>query len=344
MTRCPEWNNLPLGEMLAEYGLDLKGWEEVSACLKVETAQGLFRLKCFAYPSEEFPFIYRLVQQLEERGFPHPERIRLTCRGLPGLTMAGRFYYLASWQEGATGFELTPGTLLQIGRLLGSFHAASRDFETSDPIHPARIQWGAWPGKLTARCRDLRRFIEMARQGRTAFDRLFQQHGNALLAAAEGALHKLEKLPYQEAVRRDQQSQYVCHRDCIPRNVVERPDGEFVLIDYDNAACAERIDDLAKLLRTFSSWQLDMAGQLLQGYGQVLPLEAEEIRLIGAFLQFPMEYWQLGKLSYQRGRPHLRTLQKRLTASQAKAQFLLNLERNPERVMSRYAVFPRNPG
>ena len=48
----------------------------------------------------------------------------------------------------------------------------------------------------------------------------------------------------------------------------------------------------------------------------MLPLE-EEIRLIGAFLQFPMEYWQLGKLSYQQ-RPHLRTLQKRLTASQLK--------------------------
>ena len=344
MARRPEWTDLPLEEMLAEYGLCLKNWEEVSSCLKVETAQGLYRLKCFAYPQEEFPFIYRLVQYLGKQGFRHPERIRLTRRGQFGLTIADRFYYLASWQEGTTDFELKPETLLEIGRLLGSFHAATRGFPAAEPIHPARVQWGAWPDKLAERLGDLRRFIKTAQQGLTAFDRLFYRQGKALLTAAEGALAKLEKLPYQEVVRRDREANYVCHRDCIPQNVVQRPDGEFVLIDYDNAAHAERIDDLAKLLCTFPGWQLERASLLLEGYGQWFSLEEEEIRLIGALLEFPMEYWKLGRNTYQRGRPHVGALQGQLAADQAKAAFLMNLQRNPERVMSDYAVFPRNPG
>ncbi|NLA58727.1 MAG: phosphotransferase [Firmicutes bacterium] len=325
MARCPEWADLPLGEMLAEYGLFVKAWKEVSSCLKVEAAQGLFRLKCFAYPQEEFPFIYRLMQYLEQRGFRHPEKMRLTSRGKLGLSIAGRFYYLASWQEGTTNFELGSETLLQIGSLLGSLHAASRGFPAGETIHPARVQWGAWPAKLTARYQDLRQFLEMAQRGVTPFDRLFFQQEKVLLAAAEGSLQRLKQLPYQEIVNRDRQAKFVCHRDCIPRNVVRRPDGEFALIDFDNAAHAERIDDLAKLLRTFSDWQLERARYLLRGYGQWFPVEEEEIRLIEAFLEFPMEYWQLGRISYQRGRPHLRALQKRLAVDQAKGEFLRNL-------------------
>ncbi|HHV93103.1 MAG TPA: phosphotransferase [Firmicutes bacterium] len=344
MAPHPKWSRLPLKEMLAEYGLNLEGWEEVSSCLKVQTSEGLFRLKPFAYPQEEFPFVYELVRHLNLRGFRHPESIRPTLRGQLGLSIAGRFYYLAAWQEGNTDFELNLQTLRAIGSLLGSFHTASRGFHPAKAAHPARIQWGAWPNKLARRCRDLRLFLRAAQQALSPFDRLFAAQEKTVLAAAEASLNRLQDLPYEEIVRRDQQAGYVCHRDCIPRNVVQRQDGRFVLIDFDNASQAERIDDLAKLIRTFSGWQLERVRLLLEGYGDWFPVTEEEIQLIGAFLAFPMEYWQLGKTHYLRGRSRLKALRKQLVADGAKAQFLLKLERNPERVMSSHAVFPRNPG
>lgn len=59
---------------------------------------------------------------------------------------------------------------------------------------------------------------------------------------------------YTKSVYRDHQANHVCHRDFIPRNLVQRPDGDLVLIDFDNAAM-ERLDDLAKMLRYFAQWQ-----------------------------------------------------------------------------------------
>ena len=64
-----------------------------------------------------------------------------------------------------------------------------------------------------------------------------------------------------------------------------------------------------QLIRTFQagSWRVRL---LLEGYGDWFPVTEEEIQLIGAFLAFPMEYWQLGKTHYLRGRSRLKALQK----------------------------------
>ena len=223
MARRPQWTKLPLAAMLAEYGLSLYSWEEASSCLKVETDHGLFRLKCFAYPASEFPFVFRLVQYLAQKGLPHPEMIQLTTQDRLGLTRGGRFYYLATWQEGITDFELDKETLEQVGDLLGRLHYSSQGFTAAEAVHPARIQWGAWPGKLTARYSDLVRFAGLAREGAAAFDRVYTKKAPAFLEDAQKALKKLEsRTCYQEIVNQDRQAHSVCHRDCIPGNIVKR--------------------------------------------------------------------------------------------------------------------------
>ncbi len=328
MARRPEWTKLPLTEMLAQYGLGLYDWDTASSCLKVETNQGPFRLKRFAYPAVEFPFIYSLVEYLAERGFRHSEKIRLTKEGRPGLVVAGQFFYLATWQKGMTEFELDRNTLVQVGSLLGSLHRSSKGFSAINPVHPARIQWGIWPSKLTDRYHDLVQFAGLAGEGITAFDRLFKCQATAFLKTANGVLEELERLSfYREIVKLDEQARYVCHRDCIPGNIVKGPEGDLVLIDFDNAAYAEKIDDIAKLLRYFSGWEIDRARELIIGYQEWFPIRREEIKLLRIFLEFPMEYWQLGRFAYQRGRARCSALKKWVAASGAKARFLIDLER-----------------
>ena len=85
---------------------------------------------------------------------------------------------------------------------------------------------------------------------------------------------------------------------------------------------------------TFSRWQLERASLLLEGYGQWFPLEEEEIRVDWGFSPVSYGILAAGKDSYQRGRPHVGALLGQLAADQAKAPFLMNLQRNPERVMS----------
>ncbi len=328
MVRRPHWSQLPLAAMLAEYGLRLDRWEEVSSCLKIETDQGLFRLKCFAYPASEFPFVYTLVQYLAQQGFRHPEMMRVTLRGQLGLPVADQFFYLASWQEGMTGFPLGRDALLKVGNLVGSLHQASQGFQPRTPVHSARSQWGIWPTKLMARYQDLLKFTRLAEAGVTAFDRLFASQAPAFITAAQRALLGLEELScYQEIVNNDKQAHYVCHRDCIPRNIVTGLDGELILIDFDNAAYAERVDDIAKLLSYFSGWRLENATTIFTGYSNWFPLREEEIQLIQTFLEFPMEYWRLGRLAYERNHARYAALRNWTATSSRKAEFVINLER-----------------
>ena len=329
MARHPEWATLPIAKMLAEYGLNSHHQEEVSSCLKVETDQGLFRLKCFAYPALEFPFVFALAQYLVDRQFPYPEKIQPTIQGQPGIVEGGRFFYLATWQEGIVGFELDPKTLQEVGSLLGRLHYHSQGFVPTHPVHPARSQWGAWPGKLTDRYHDLEKFASLAKVGTTTFDRLFADEAPSFLVTAKGALQRLEGLlaSYAKIVNQDHKANHVCHRDFIPHNLVKRPNGDLVLIDFDNAAYAERLDDLAKMLRYFSQWRLGKAKDLLAGYERWFPLSTEEIQLVQAFLRFPMEYWQLGRFAYERGYARHRALRRWIAASRDKEAFLVYLER-----------------
>jgi CotS family spore coat protein len=287
-----------------------------------------FSIEVFCLSSFGVPVYLQIGPIPESTGVPHPEMIRLTTQCQPGLTVGGQFYYLASWQEGMTDFELDKETLEQVGNLLGSLHYRSQGFIPAQPVHPARIQWGAWPGKLTDRYNDLSRFVALAKEGSAAFERLYTKQAPGFLEDAKRALKKLESLScYREIVNQDRGAYSVCHRDCIPGNIVKRRQGDLVLIDFDNAAYAERIDDVAKLLRYYSGWQIDRAKALLMGYSKWFPLQEVEIQLIRAFLQFPMEYWHLGRFAYERRRFRHRSLMKWVATSGAKKGFLMNLER-----------------
>ncbi|NLJ85903.1 MAG: phosphotransferase [Firmicutes bacterium] len=320
------WAELPVATMLAEYDLGKCRWKEMGPCLKVETSRGLFRLKCFAYPASEFPFIFALVQYLTEREFPRPEQILITSRGQLGITIAGQFFYLAVWQEGLTNYELDQEALIEVGELLGSFHRHSQGFQPGISIHPARTQWGKWPGKLMDRYRDLQKYVMLARMGNTPFDRLFSQNVSGVLLRAEAAVDHLKRLTYyDDVVKADERARYVCHRDFIPRNLVLDPSGILVPIDFDNAAYAERIDDLAKMIRFFAHWQPDRAEALLSGYNRWFSLQVEEVQLITAFLEFPMEYWQLGRHVYERGRTRLKELEQWMRVERRKTECLSNL-------------------
>ncbi len=328
MARGPEWAKLPVAGMLAEYQLLWHEWEEVGSCLKVATARGPLRLKRFAYPASEFPFVYALVQYLAQQGFPHPERIVPTSQGHSGIITTDGFFYLAHWQEGKAGFGLDEVPLTKIGELLGCLHGKSWGFQPAQPTHPARSQWGEWPSKLTRRYHDLVRFAELARQGDSPFDCLFAQQAAGFIYTAERVLGRLEQQAcYYDIVNSDRKARYACHRDFIPRNLVCTSRGELALIDFDNAAYAERIDDIAKMLQWFAGWQLADAQDLVHGYERWFPLQDEEVLLVKIFLEFPMEYWQLGRHAYEGGRARLGALRAWVKASRGKDRFLDNLER-----------------
>ena len=331
MVSRAQWAKWPVADILAEYQINWRRWEEVGPCLKVTTPRGLLRLKRFAYSRDEFPFVYDLAQHLAHRGFPNPERILTTCEGQLGVITEHGFFYLAHWQEGKAGLGKGANRvpLIEVGELLGSLHQESKGFHPQDGVHVARHQWGVWPSKLDSRYRDLVYFSQLARQGGSPFDYLFAQGASDFLDHGQRVLERLEQQVeiYHGIVGLDQQDQCACHRDFIPQNLVLTPRKGLALIDFDNAACIERIDDIAKMIRWFSSWQSESAKELLFGYQRRIPLQDEELQLVWTFLEFPMEYWQLGRHAYLRGRARLGALRRWIAASCGKERFLAELKK-----------------
>ena len=326
-----QWAKWLVADILAEYQINWHQWEEVGPCLKVITPEGPLRLKRFAYSEGEFPFVYDLVQYLAQRGFPSPEKILSTSKGELGVTHEHGFFYLAHWQEGKAGSGKGANgiSLVEVGELMGSLHEKSRGFYPRDGGHVARHQWGVWPNKLATRERDLQFFAQLAGQGSTPFDHLFARQVSGFLDHAKRVLERLEQQAdiYHGIVRLDHEDLYACHRDFIPRNLVLTPQKDLALIDFDNAACIERIDDMAKMLRWFPEWQLEDAKELLHGYQRKIPLKEEELQLVCTYLDFPMEYWQLGRAAYLRGRVRLGALRQWIETSCRKERFLADLKK-----------------
>lgn len=321
-------NDREVKAILHHYGLVALSWEKVGSCLQVVTDRGCFRLKCFAYPPAEFPFVWAVVNHVAESGFPLPETLLVTREGQPGIIKGGHLFYLARWREGKP-FEMRSGMRFwQVGYLLGHLHQVLAGFQPPGPVHPARIQWGVWPEKLQERYRDLQEFVKQA-QARPAgeFDVIFSKQAPVFLAAAEQALKDLGRLPYGTVVARDRAVKSLCHRDFIPRNLLETPEGKLVLIDFDNCAQIEFIDDVAKMLLYFARWEIRRAEKLLAGYQKWRHLQPEELQLIGAYLAFPLEYWRLGRFYYQQHRNHGRALHRLVSENDRRNEFLRQFQR-----------------
>ncbi|NLK07383.1 MAG: phosphotransferase [Firmicutes bacterium] len=329
--KSKQWDARIAADILARYNVTWHGWETVGPCLKVATPHGHLRLKRFAYGADEFCFVHDLAKHLQKNGFTNAEEFIMTQSGQLGVETNDGFFYLSRWQEGEvlSQIDLDTVCLVQVGGLLGEFHVASQGFSPPHGIHSHRNQWKSWPLKLKTRQRELWYFTNQARKGTTAFDQLYAQGADRALCDGRRVLAQLdlERRMYDEIAALDRKARYICHRDFIPQNLLLTPRQMLIVIDYDNAAGVERVDDIAKMLDRFSTLHINRARGLLAGYERKLPLKPEEMWLVVTYLEYPMEYWRLGRRAYRKGKPDIRGLSRYLETLSVRRLFLDELKK-----------------
>jgi homoserine kinase type II len=232
---------------------------------------------------------HALIGHLERKGFPAPAIIA-DRNDETLVNIDNRFYEVMVCVNGSDYDPKHPRQLESIGLTLAKYHKAMQSF----PSFGWEAQHRYNPQDVLALTE---RLLERDMMGELTelawYDARAVQLRNTLPAAA------YEKLPH-----------IVIHGDIHRDNFIFQNDHVAALLDYDQAAWDARIVDLADALVAFASTKenspqfwggvfqgpLDerLAGQLIEAYGQVLPLTPAEITALPTVIEL---LWLQGELA-----------------------------------------------
>lgn len=227
---------------------------------RVDTKDRSFTLKVYA-PSRKKEIVEKdiyLLRLLEKRAFPACA-LRNTANGDGYGTINGSYAYVYDWIEGRNP-ESTPDTFEKLGDMTGRLHTISEPYPYKSDFKPAN---------------------EIQKLLTTAQAKGIDQKYVDLLAS----IRDLSKLP-----------QGMIHTDIGPHNSLERPNGEVVVIDWEDAGLGPMVIDigweLEQCLSDESVFEVEKAKAFLSGYQEHRMLAVEEkshaydVALFFAFL-----YW-----------------------------------------------------
>lgn len=121
----------------------------------------------------------------------------------------------------------------------------------------------------------------------------------------------------------------LCHGDPSSQNTRLRPDGSWVLVDWDRLVRAPRWWELAQIARRFGAyhrWRPDPMRRFSSLLQEIAALNPEEYRGFFGALLFPQEFWRLGyQYFYERRRSEIWFQQKLSTVLQWEQRRLLTI-------------------
>ncbi len=227
---------------------------------RVDTKDKSYALKVYA-PSRKKEIVEKdiyLLRLLEKRGFPACV-LRNTSNGEGYGAINGSYAYVYDWIEGKNP-ESTTETFEKLGDMTGRLHTISEPYPYTSDFKPAT---------------EIQKLLATAKS-----KGIDQKHVDLLLS-----IRDLSQLP-----------QGMIHTDIGPHNSLERPDGELVVIDWEDAGLGPMVIDigweLEQCLSDESLFETEKAKAFLHGYQEHRTLTTEEkSHAYDAALFFAFLYW-----------------------------------------------------
>ena len=272
------------------YGFRVNRVRRVGGVWRLETDKGAFALKKAPLPRAA-SFLRVAEKRLRQHGFDRFPAYVCTRQNEPECQApSGERYVLRTWLAGEApildmehkhDLERTAGCV-------ATLHEAGKDC-------PGKTAGETWQRRIPAMTDAIGLFATSG-EPRGRFARLYQGHIAAALEEAETSLLMLKDA---EDTAADGFLGF-CHGDLAPNNALVLGEHIF-LLDFDRAEINTQVYDLATLIRRVASasgWQPSIGEIILGAYQRLQPLAPAEIRLLGAFLHWPQQFWRLGHQYY----------------------------------------------
>ncbi len=320
---------------------------------KVITDRGTRFLKLSKCNKAELDFTRQLLEHITNRGFRRVARFIVTKYGDNFVHDKDNLYYMTDWIEGKEcNFSKLPN-LEEAVFTLAEFHQASEQFQyrnnasTTLRNEPLRQEWGIWQKIFEERARGIQEAAryQNSSRGNHQLVQLLAAKASGIYAWAVQATRLLEQAEFAQLVERDCLKQTISHRSYTGSNIIISKYGRgSYVVDMDHCVYDIQIHDLARLLGRVLpryQWDITIAKQVLDWYGQIRPLDELERKAIIAYLAFPHRLYQFFKYVTQEQMvdeelKQVAKLQEELMKDELRKDFLrrlvaeLNLELNLE--------------
>lgn len=289
------------------YNINICDVEKIKNVYKIKTDKKELCLKVIKYELPHFLFILGAIKHLQNNGFQKiPEIIKTKDMG-DYIKFDNYHCYLTPWVEARESNYDNPVDITTAALKLGELHLKSRGFEVTEYMRP-RIGWFKWIQTYKTRKEEILDFKKKidSKTEHTEFDYIYLENMEEELDRCDKAIENLIESDYLINMKNEIIYKGFCHHDFAHHNVLIEKDGSVNLIDFDYAILDSHLHDLSSfLIRRMKNgrWDINNAVQLLDAYNSIYKVEATDIPIICAFMEFPQDFWQVGIQYYWEKQP-----------------------------------------
>lgn len=187
---------------------------------------------------------------------------------------------------------------------LAQFHKDSVGFVSPKDCETYN-RMGVWPDHYKKMLEEMKQWKIDAANQTNPFNQAYLNMVDEMLEMADLAFQLLQASCYSEWVKEIGEYGYMCHQDYGKGNALQTEKGVYVL-DLDNLTYDIPIRDVRKLitkrLEEIESWVLADLECLISCYESVLPLTAEQRKIIYIDMLFPHNFYGCVKNPFKKGK------------------------------------------
>lgn len=274
---------------------------------KLQSYNEEYCLKVIHYEYAHFLFILEAIKHLNRRGFNNVPEIINTVRGEEYIKIQNHYAYLTKWVEARECNYDNPFDIILASATLAKLHKKSENFEVLKDMAP-RIYWFRWVEIFNTRKCEILDFKNKInnKDDKTEFDCKYLKMIDKEINTAGNAVSNLIDTEYYNKMLLEINKKGFCHHDYAHHNVLIDRDNELCIIDFDYCILDTHLHDLSSLLirkMKNGKWDLNNALFILDAYNSIYPIEISDIPIIGSFIEFPQDFWQLGIQYYWEKQP-----------------------------------------
>jgi len=266
-------------------------------CFLCETRAGTVKISKTFERHQAIHLRHRLLEYLEEAGFPWTDKIALSTHGIPFVQL-GRETYVMSQHIAGHDMNLDcPQDVVLALESLAHFHIVARGFGSSvnQGIDVAPSMTEIFDKNHAFLTRTAKQMGKISRL--SDFDIMFIKSAPQYIGYAQKSAQLLAQTDYTALYATALAQQHICHNALKEENLSISGDRCYIT-NFSNAAIDAQITDLASFLRRYarrSKCEISL-DRLVEIYDRICPLPSSAMEIINAILVHP---WQFVKIVRQ---------------------------------------------
>ncbi|MFZ5968762.1 MAG: CotS family spore coat protein [Bacillota bacterium] len=284
---------LPIAQIEKNYPFTIRGVKERERDWLLETNEGNMILRLARSNEAEQLFVYSIRNHLQEKGFQGLVSMYPAKDGKLYCKVNDELFQVAGCSKHQEIKFKNKGDLAAVVKLTAEFHQSSQTFKAI-PGSKVKTEWGRWMWTFKAYCslgHKLGQIIK-AKDRKEKAEKLFLESLEQQLERGEACIHILKETPYLDIVKDSMDKNELCINNFQEKNFCKDKEQTVNIISLEDVKHDTRSVDVANLLMA-NSKAPERIHNILQMYHQLYPLSSDEIKIIKAYVQFPLEYFRV---------------------------------------------------